>query len=112
MEYNLAARSNATMAFSLGVYQYEPSDILKRTPLEDPTWKEYYQQLLTIYAGNYTAEVADLPMEIFDYRQALKDQKVAFIAMRDPEQIPRLAKDPIFSLVFINDEVSIFRVRK
>lgn len=113
MDYNLAAKSNATVAFSLGVYQYEPSEELKRTPLTDVTWNELYEKLLSDHAGNYTEqEDSDLPIDVFDYRQALSEQKVSYIALRDPEQIPRLAKDPNFSLVFINDEVSIFRVRK
>ena len=112
MDYNLAAKSDAKMSLSLGVYQYEPDSTLKRTPLTDDSWEEFYQQLLADHAGNYTAKISDLPMDIFDYRQALSAQNVSYIVMRDPEQIPRLAKDPAFSLVFINNEVAIFQVHK
>ena len=55
---------------------------------------------------------ADLPLDVFNYQQALIDQKVSYVAVRDSDSIPRFAKDPLFSLVFINNEVAIFQVRK
>jgi hypothetical protein len=47
---------------------------------------------------------------MFDYRQALKELNVSYIALRNPSQINRFLNDPDFDLVFINNEVAIFKV--
>jgi hypothetical protein len=50
------------------------------------------------------------PLDVFDYRQAIIDLNVSYIALRDPSQIPRFTNDPAFSLLFMNREVAIFEV--
>ena len=55
-------------------------------------------------------EVIDLPIEVFSYSAALIDWHVSYIAVRDSDSLFKFVKDPIFSLVFINDEVAIFKV--
>jgi hypothetical protein len=55
--------------------------------------------------------VSDEKIEVFDYRQALVDWNVSYIAVRDSEIIPKFAGDPAFSLLFINDEVAVFIVK-
>jgi hypothetical protein len=52
-----------------------------------------------------------LPLDIFDYRKALADWNVSYIAVRNPEIIPKFASDPAFNLLFINDEVAVFIVK-
>lgn len=59
---------------------------------------------------SYAEKVAEYPLEIFDYRQAIANMNVSYIAIRDDSQITRFAKDPLFSLVFINKEVAIFQI--
>ena len=54
---------------------------------------------------------SDAPLDVFDYRKALGDWSISYIAVRDSALLPKFAKDPAFSLVFINDEVAIFQVR-
>jgi hypothetical protein len=56
-------------------------------------------------------QVADLPLDIFDYKKTLVDWNVSYIAVRDSEIIPKFAGDPAFSLLFINDEVAVFIVK-
>ncbi len=109
LSYNLMAKPQAQVSFALGVYQYKPDPNLTK---DSPAWTQYQQQLLIAHSGNYTAKTSDLSMDVFDYRQALAAQNVSYIALRDSEQIPRFAKDPMFSLVFINKEVAIFQVLK
>jgi hypothetical protein len=40
------------------------------------------------------------------------DWNISYIACRDSEIIPKFSKDPTFSLVFINNDVAIFMVKK
>ena len=53
----------------------------------------------------------DLEVGIFDYGAALTDWNVSYIACRDSSVLKKFASDPIFSRVFINAEVSVFRVK-
>jgi len=111
LDYNLAAKTTAGMSFSVGVYEYKLDPKLTAvSPVKD--WNDFYVNLLDENAQNYTTHVSDLPLDVFDYHQALADQHVSYVAVRDSEQIPRFAKDPAFSLVFINNEVAIFQVHK
>jgi hypothetical protein len=50
-------------------------------------------------------------LTIFDYRAALQQWSVSYIANRIFEQNPKFADDPTFSLVFINNEIAIFKVK-
>jgi hypothetical protein len=111
MDYNLAAKTAADMSFSVGVYQYKPDPKLTATS-PDKDWNEFYMRLLDENAKSHTTPVSTLPLDVFDYRQALAEQHVSYVVVRDSEQIPRFAKDPAFSLVFINNEVAIFQVHK
>jgi hypothetical protein len=51
-----------------------------------------------------------IQLEIFDYSFELQTRSVAYIACRDIEVNDKFRKDPLFSLVFINEEVAIFKV--
>ena len=53
----------------------------------------------------------DLLFGVFDYRKAIVDWNIAYIACRDFAVIPKFANDPTFSRVFINEEVSVFKVK-
>ncbi|MFA5366021.1 MAG: hypothetical protein WC325_12635, partial [Candidatus Bathyarchaeia archaeon] len=75
-------------------------------------WTAYDQNLLAKNTRTFREQVEDLGLDIFNYRQALVDYNISYIAVRDVEAIPRFAKDPLFSLVFINNEVAIFQVHK
>jgi hypothetical protein len=50
-------------------------------------------------------------LTVFDYHLALQQLGVSYIANRVSEMNPKFASDPQFSLVFINNEVAIFKVR-
>jgi hypothetical protein len=42
----------------------------------------------------------------------VNDWNISYIACRDFELLPKFANDPVFSLVFINNDVAIFMVKK
>jgi len=57
-------------------------------------------------------DFSDVPLDVFDYRKAVNDWSISYIACRDSALAPKFANDPAFSLVFINDEVAIFIVKR
>ncbi len=110
MTYILDGKSNAELKFSVGVYQFKAENLTANSPTK--SWLEYGQELLAKNTKPYMNKVPDLQLDVFNYQQALIDQKVSYVAVRDSDSIPRFAKDRLFSLVFINNEVAIFQVRK
>ena len=57
-------------------------------------------------------QISDLSLDVFDYQKAVSDWNISYVACRDSEILPKFVNDPVFSLVFINDEVAIFTVKK
>ncbi len=49
--------------------------------------------------------------DAFDYRSTLQNYDISYIACRVSEMYPKFSRDPSFSLVFINSEVAIFRIK-
>jgi hypothetical protein len=70
----------------------------------------YVQKVISSNLDSYREKVSDSPIKIFSYKEALVDWNISYIAVRESELIPKFARDPSFSLVFINDEVAIFNV--
>jgi hypothetical protein len=56
--------------------------------------------------ANHSADWA----QVFNYRLELQNYNVSYIACRNVEMYLKFEKDPLFSLVFNNDEVEIFKV--
>ncbi len=59
---------------------------------------------------NAQTPIENSPITTFDYRKALQEYGISYVVNRNFELNSKFAKDPAFSLVFHNDEVSIFRV--
>ena len=113
MLYNLNGRSRVEMNFYVGTYQFTDQD--KADPSFDYNQQVafYQRKLVEPWAGNFSKFVPDAPpLDVFNYRQAISNQGISYIALRSSEEIPRFSKDPLFNLVFINNEVAIFQVRK
>jgi len=98
-------QSEATVNFYVGTFEY---------PYYGENDKTYTtrQEIFAHNLQTYSAKVSNLPLDIFDYRQAINDLNASYIAIRDYSQVSRFAKDPMFSLSYINDEVAIFQVHK
>ncbi len=71
----------------------------------------YFTPILVANLANALEPIQDtVQLEVFNYSVELKARSVAFIACRDAEVNQKFRKDPLFSLVFINKEVAIFKV--
>ncbi len=108
--YNLNAKRSAELNFYVGIYQYS------KNPESNLTEKEQnavYRQMIINHTKVYLEKKEPaLPLEIFDYKEALVAHEVDYIALRDQEALPRFANDPNFHLVFINNEVAIFQISR
>ncbi|MCJ7560915.1 hypothetical protein MUO79_09930, partial [Candidatus Bathyarchaeota archaeon] len=111
MLYNLNGKSKAELKFSVGVYQFKPDTNLNADSPKK-LWIEHGQELLANDTIAYMNRTADLPPDVFNYQTAIRDKEISYIACRDSDVIPKFANDPAFSLVFINDDVAIFMVKR
>ena len=98
--YNLEGKPSEKITFFVGTYQVEE------------TTASSINEILVDNLHSYLKKVADLPLDVFDYQKALKDKEISYVVCRDSDVIPKFANDPTFSLVFINDEVAIFMVKR
>ncbi len=108
--YNLNAQSGATMNFYVGVYEYPK--ILFNPSLSEKEQIAVYKELVMNNTANYLEKAPNSQLDVFDYKQAISQQNVSYVALRSSDEIPRFAKDPKFNLVFINNNVAIFQVQK
>lgn len=81
------------------------------TTLKDPQTLADIAQVMKYNVDSYQTRVKGPELDVFDYRKALADWNVSYIAVRDSEIIPKFASDPHFNLLFINEEVAIFLVK-
>jgi hypothetical protein len=106
--------NSQSVEFELWASAFSVSD--KLTTIQDPNTQKFLNDLMTKNLASYQQKVTDttnLPADIyvFDYKKALADWNVSYVAVRDPQVVPKFANDPAFNLLFINDEVKIFKVR-
>ena len=73
---------------------------------------EYWNSLIETNSKTYLNLVSDSPLNCFDYQEAISQWNISYIVIRDFASIPRFSDDPTFTLVFKNEEVSIFKVTK
>ena len=108
--YNFSKNSRAE--FELWASAFSVSD--KLSFYEDPKTQASLGDVMATNLASYQQEgdnVADLSLDVFDYRKALVDWNISYIACRDSAVLPKFARDPAFSTVFINDEVAVFKVK-
>src|SRR5208283_2992407 len=102
LSYNLQGKSSAEIQIFVGIYTVTENEILNTNSLN---------QTLLDNAQNAQKPVVSLPLTTFDYKAELQANSVSYIANRDFGVNTKFADDPEFSLVFINNEVAIFKVR-
>jgi hypothetical protein len=108
LQYGLEGKSQGE--FQLSASAYSVTDDLKFYQ-DDATKNSYFDKIMTANLNSTPTPVDLLIGDPFDYRAGLKNYSVSYIACRDSEIIPKFALDPLFSLVFINNEVAIFKVK-
>lgn len=104
LTYNLDGNSSAKIELFVGVFQV-PSAFP-----DEATQADYNFNLTVSNAKTYADKVSDLPIDVFNYQEFLKDSNVSYVVCRDSEAVKRLVDDPFFSVVFANKEVTIFKV--
>jgi|WetSurMetagenome_2_1015567.scaffolds.fasta_scaffold15766_2 hypothetical protein len=100
--YNLASASTAHISFFVGIY---PLDNVPKN-----NQNNYYNSLIENYSKTYVNVVSDLPLNCFNYHEAISKWQVSYIALTDIEEMARFSSDPTFILVFKNSEVAIFKI--
>jgi hypothetical protein len=110
LDYNIGAKTEATITLSVGLYTFDPKELSAQST--NAEWAQYGGELLAANINGTQPVQNPQPMDVFDYKLAIESQRVSYIAVRDSVQIPRFAKDPMFSFVFNNNEVAIFQVKK
>ncbi|MGA2386528.1 MAG: hypothetical protein ABSG33_08345 [Candidatus Bathyarchaeia archaeon] len=102
LSYNLQGKSSAEIQILVGVYQVTENDVVNPASLN---------KTLMDNVQNAQKPVETLPITTFDYKEALQANSISYVANRDFGVNAKFACDPEFSLVFINNEVAIFKVR-
>ncbi len=102
LTYNLQGQSSAEIQILIGLYPISESDASSQLSLN---------KLLQEKAASAQQPKEVLPRFTFDYNVGVQKFDVSYVAIRTFELNPKFASDPAFSLVFINDEVAIFKVK-
>jgi hypothetical protein len=102
LSYNLQGKSSAEIQILVGIYPVSDYEIGNPASLN---------QTLMANSQNIPEPPVALPMTTFDYQAAIQANSISYIANRDFELNPKFADDPTFNLVFINNEVAIFKVK-
>jgi hypothetical protein len=101
LSYNLQGKSTAEIQMLVGIYEVFKNDISNQVSL---------YKTLTSNVQNAQKPTVSLPMTTFDYLATIQANNISYIANRDFELNPKFGDDPAFNLVFINNEVAIFKV--
>jgi hypothetical protein len=108
LEYSLNQKSQGQFQIMASAYSADNNpDIYKNSA----TISKYFTP---IFAANLNNNQTPLPADFkewFDYRVAIQTNNVSYIVCRVAEMQPKFLQDPAFSLVFINSEIAIFKVK-
>jgi hypothetical protein len=107
--YNLQGKSKGVIRLSVGILPVTNNQAVYQDP---GTKASYINKILDDNLNSSQEKVADSPLDVFDYQKGMQDWSISYVACRDSELIPKFAKDPSFSLVFINDAVAVFMVKR
>ena len=99
---NLGGIANFKLNFYVGLCAFEADSETRQTT--------FYNNLIEDNAKTYLNIVSDKPINCFDYRLAIQEWNIAYIAARDTEVISRFTNDPTFTVTFKNSEVTVFKV--
>jgi hypothetical protein len=102
--YNLQGNSTSKISFFVGLCQFNPDT--------ETNQANYYNNLIENNTENYLDTISNLPLNCFDYQTEISEWNISYIAVTDFDSLPRFYDDPMFALVFKNDQVAIFKVIK
>jgi hypothetical protein len=107
--YNLQGASKSNFQVSVSAYSVSDDPQIYQ---DAATKKDYFSPIIIDNLNLSQDPLSDASLHVFDYKKAISDWSISYIACRDSEMLPKFVNDPTFSLVFINDEVAIFTVKK
>ncbi|MCW4010619.1 MAG: hypothetical protein NWF05_08370 [Candidatus Bathyarchaeota archaeon] len=108
--YNFEGKVTVQTSFFVGASKLQPQ---QQSPTENNQKKysaSYLHRLIIENEASYLSKISDAPIVFFDYRSTIHDWNIAFVVAREPTAISRFLNNPVFSLVFKNSEVAIFKV--
>jgi hypothetical protein len=104
LSYNLQGNSTSKISFFVGLSQFNPDN--------ENVQGNYWNNLIENNSNQYLDKISNSPINCFDYQAAIRQYNISYIALRDFDATPRFSDDPMFTLVFKNDQVAIFKVIK
>jgi hypothetical protein len=107
--YNLQGASKSNIQISVSAYSVSDDQQIYQDAAKKA---DYFNTIITGNLNSSQETLSDASLDVFDYKKAVSDWNISYIACRDSEILPKFVNDPAFSLVFINDEVAIFTVKK
>ena len=107
LNYLFNEENNVKIDLSIGVFSVSDDPDIYQT---EETRNNYLMQILYSNLLSYQEVISNLPIEFFSYSEAISSWDISYIACRDFTILPKFVADPGFNLVFINDEVALFRV--
>jgi len=107
--YNLQGESKGEIQISVSVCSVTDDPRFYQDP---ETKADYFNKIINDNLTSSQEQISDLPLGVFNYQKSINDWNISYIACRDSELILKFANDPAFSLVFINNDVAIFMVKK
>jgi hypothetical protein len=110
LEYSLQGKSRGEIQLLVGVFSVTDNLAVYQDP---ETKADYINKILTDNLNSSQGKVSGpFSLDVFDYKKALNEWDISYIACRDSDVIPKFANDLTFNLAFINDEVAIFMVKR
>jgi hypothetical protein len=107
LKYLFDEENNAKLQLLIGVFSVTNNQAIYQSK---ELRNNYFVKVMSSNLDSYQEEISNLPIEVFSYTDAILDWNISYIACRDSALTPKFARDPAFSLIFINDEVAIFKV--
>jgi hypothetical protein len=109
LQYNLQGKNTGELEISVSAYSVNDNPQIYQSQISKD---QFFYHLITDNLNSYQNTISNLPIETFDYRAAITDNSISYIICREPELRPKFANDPAFILVFINNDVALFGVKK
>jgi hypothetical protein len=109
LDYALNGQTEGQVQISLTTYSV--TDSLEYY-VDEETINDYFNPIITENLNNPPTNNDAKIAEPFNYRAELKLNNLDYVAVRDSVMRAKFANDPMFNLVFINNEVAMFEVKK
>jgi hypothetical protein len=99
---NLKGQQTTVMRFYVGLVSYTSNLGGDR--------EGFYRQLIENNTQTYLDVTSDTAINCFDYKTALSQWSISYVAVRDFTGLARFQDDPTYTLAFKNSAVAIYKV--